>query len=94
MAFDSHKRYPWVEREEAESGRLKHCRLEHTPGVIRSYLGQCEPGTAVAVEATGNGYWIVGEIEEAGLRPLLVHPRKAKLRMGRIHKTDRLDTQG
>ena len=94
IAFDSHKRYTWVEREEVESGRLVHQRLAHSRGVIRSYLGQCEPGTAVAVEATGNWYWIVGEIEEAGLRPLLVHPRKAKLMMGMINKTDRLDTHG
>lgn len=48
-------------------------------------------GDAVALEATGNWYWIVGEIEAAGLRPLLVHPRKAKLMMGMINKTDKLD---
>jgi transposase len=48
----------------------------------------------VAVEATGNWYWIVTEIEQAGLRPLLVHPRKAKLMMGLINKTDRLDVHG
>ena len=48
IAFDSHKRYTWVEREEVESGRLVHQRLAHAPGVIRSYLGQCEQGTAVA----------------------------------------------
>jgi len=94
IAFDSHKRYSWVEREEVESGRLVQQRLAHAPGVIRSYLGRCEPGTAVAVEATGNWYWIVGEIEQAGMRPLLVHPRKAKLMMGMINKTDRLDTHG
>jgi transposase len=36
----------------------------------------------------------VGEIEAAGLRPLLVHPRKAKLMMGLINKTDKLDVHG
>ena len=70
IAFDSHKRYTWVEREETESGRVAHSRLEHAPGAIRSYLGQCEPGTAVAVEATGNWYGIVEEIEQAGMPPL------------------------
>ncbi len=94
ISFDSHKHYTWVEREEAESGRLAHCRLAHGRGAIASYLAQCEPGTAVAIEATGNWYWIVGEIEQAGLRPLLVHPRKAKLMMGMINKTDRLDAHG
>ena len=94
IAFDSHKRYTWVEREEPASGRRVGHRLEHKPGAVRSYLARCEAGTAVAVEATGNWYWIVGEIEQAGMRPLLVHPRKAKLMMGMINKTDRLDAQG
>jgi transposase len=94
IAFDSHKHYTWVEREEMESRRRVQQRLAHAPGAIRRYLAGCEPGTAVAVEATGNWYWIVDEIEQAGLRPLLVHPRKAKLMMGMINKTDKLDAQG
>jgi transposase len=52
------------------------------------------PHQMVAVEATGNWYWIIGEIEEAGHQPLLVHPRKAKLMMGLINKTDKLDVHG
>lgn len=94
IAFDSHKHYSWVEREEAETGAVRHCRLQHAPGAIRSYLSGCEPGTAVAVEASGNWYWIVAEMEQAGLRPALVHPRKAKLMMGMINKTDKLDAHG
>ncbi len=34
------------------------------------------------------------EIEQAGLRPRLVHARKAKLMMGQINKTDQLDGHG
>jgi transposase len=42
------------------------------------------------------GYWyhIMDEIEAAGCTPLLVHPRKAKLMMGCINKTDKLDVHG
>lgn len=94
IAFDSHKRYTWVEREEVETGRMMHHRLAHQPGAIRSYLAGCPAGTAVAVEATANWYWIIEEIEQAGLKPQLVHPRKAKLMMGLINKTDRLDAHG
>lgn len=94
IAFDSHKHYTLVERQEVESGRVQHCRLEHAPGAIRRYLAGCEPGTAVALEATANWYWILEEIEQAGLRPLLVQPRKAKLMMGLINKTDKLDVHG
>ena len=94
IAFDSHKRYTWIEREQIETGRVEHCKLAHDRGAIAAYLQRCERGTAVAVEATGNWYWIVEEIEQAGLKPLLVHPRKAKLMMGMVNKTDKLDAHG
>lgn len=94
IAFDSHKRYTWVEHEQVGSGKLRHYRLEHAPGAIRQALAGSKPGSAVALEATANWYWIVDEIEQAGLRPRLVHPRKAKLMMGLINKTDKLDAHG
>src|ERR1700681_3273616 len=94
IAFDSHKRYTWVDREDRSTRENSCHRLEHAPGAVREYLNGCEPGTPVAVEATGNWYWIIDEIEQAGLRPQLVHPRKAKLMMGLTNKTDKLDAQG
>src|SRR6266446_2299224 len=94
IAFDSHKRYTIMERENRQTSVARQRRIEHAPGAICGALRDCEPGTPVAVEATGNWYWIIGEIEQAGLRPLLVHPRKAKLMMGLINKTDKLDVHG
>lgn len=94
IAFDSHKHYTWVEQEKVESGKVRQCRVEHAPGAIRRILARCRPGTRVALEATANWYWIVEEIEQAGLVPQLVHPRKAKLMMGLINKTDKLDAHG
>ena len=94
IAFDSHKRYTWVERQDAQTGQVHYGRVAHAPGAIRSYLAGCQPSTPVALEATANWYWIVEEIEQAGLQPLLVHPRKAKLMMGLINKTDKLDAHG
>jgi len=94
IAFDSHKRYTWVEREAVQGGKVRQYRVEHAPGAIRQALAGCSPGTAVAIEATANWYWIVDEIEQAGLTPKLVHPRKAKLMMGLMNKTDQLDAHG
>ncbi len=94
IALDAHKRYSWMEREEIRSGKVRHARIEHGPGAIRRGLEGRARGTAVAMEATGNWYWIVDEIEQAGLEPKLVHPRKAKLMMGMINKTDKLDAHG
>jgi transposase len=94
IAFDSHKRYTWVDREDHSTGKSNGHRLEHAPGAVQNYLSGCEPGTAVAVEATGNWYWIINEIEQAGMQPQLVHPRRAKLMMGLTNKTDKLDARG
>ena len=94
IAFDSHKRYTLVEIEERSTGKRRQFRVEHSRGAIEHCLKGCEAGTPVAVEATGNWYWIVDEIERAGCVPRLVHPRKAKLMMGMINKTDKLDVHG
>lgn len=95
IAFDSHKHYTLAEQEDRATGRSRLTRIEHRRGAIRGFLCErCEPGTPVAVEAIGNWYWIVEEIEAAGLEPRLVHPRKAKLMMGNYNKTDKLDVHG
>lgn len=94
IAFDSHKHYTLAERDPKGKGRPRQRRIEHRRGAIRAYLSDCPAGGAVAVEATGNWYWIVDEIEEAGQTARLVHPGKAKLMMGMINKTDKLDVHG
>jgi transposase len=94
IAFDSHKHYTLMEREDAQTGRATQQRIEHQRGALCAGLRECAPHQTVAVEATGNWYWIIGEIEQAGHQPLLVHPRKAKLMMGLINKTDKLDVHG
>lgn len=94
IAFDSHKHYTLAEVEEAGGGEPRQERIEHERGAIRQWLRSRERGGAVAVEAIGNWYWIVDEIEQAGMKPNLVQPRKAKLMMGMINKTDKLDVHG
>jgi transposase len=94
IAFDSHRKYTLAEREERDTGAVRQERIEHRRGALRAYLADAEAGTAVAVEALGSWYWIVEEIEAAGLVPALVHPRKAKVMMGMINKTDKLDVHG
>lgn len=94
IAFDSHKHYTLMERQEVQTGRAVQRRIQHQRGALCACLRECERGSQVAVEATGNWYWIVSEIEQAGHHPLLVHPRKAKMMMGLINKTDKLDVHG
>ena len=94
IAFDSHKRYTFASVEEAESGKRTDVRIEHTRGAIREFLKPYEPQTPVAVETIGNWYWIVDEIEAAGMLPQLVHARRAKMMLASSKKTDKLDAYG
>ena len=46
------------------------------------------------METIGNWYWIVDEIEAAGMNPRLVHARNAKMMLASSKKTDTLDAHG
>src|SRR3989442_15210871 len=88
IAFDSHKHYTLMERENRETGRAVQLRVTHQPGAILSCLRNCEAGSEVAVEATGNWYWIVSEIEKAGLKPQFGHPRQPRKKEGVTNKAE------
>jgi transposase len=68
--------------------------VHHEPGSIRAFLEAMPEGTPVALESVGNWYWIADEIEAAGCIPLLTHAAKAKVMMGNVNKTDKLDAKG
>lgn len=91
---DAHKKYS-VFATINESGKLgPERRVGHDRESYRSFLRTLPAGSPVAVEATGNWYWMIDEMEKAGLAPRLVHAGKAKAMMGGINKTDKLDARG
>jgi transposase len=94
IAFDSHKHYTFASVEDQATGEVLEAKIPHERGELRKFLRGCEVGSPVAVETIGNWYWIVDEIEAAGFRPRLVHARKAKVMMGMVNKTDKLDARG
>jgi len=94
IALDAHKRYSFASAESLDGIKRTEARIEHEPGAIRRYLGRFECGSPVAVETVGNWYWIIGEIEAAGMVPRLVHARRAKMMLATVNKTDRLDARG
>ena len=94
IAFDSHKRYTLARVERPDGQLLREERINHCRGDIAKFLSAFETGCSVAVETIGNWYWIVDEIEQAQMIPRLVHARKAKLMIGSINKTDKLDARG
>jgi len=94
IAFDSHKRYTQACVEQLNGQRICEERIEHKRGGISEFLKRYEAGTPVAIETIGNWYWLVDEIESAGMEAKLVHARKAKMMIGSVNKTDKLDARG
>ncbi len=93
IAFDSHKKYTLASIDRP-GRRPVETRIDHDRGSLRSFLEDHGPRCPVAVETIGNWYWIVDEIESAGFTPRLVHAGKAKVMMGMVNKTDKLDSRG
>ena len=94
IALDCHKYYSVASVQTPEGTSLAECRIEHRRGSIEAFLTPYSAGCPVAIETIGNWYWIVDEIERAGKVPRLVHARKAKLMLGCVNKTDKLDVRG
>ncbi len=94
IGCDAHKKYS-VFAGISEAGEVIEAkRVEHERTTFRSFLGTLPPASHIAVETVGNWYWIIEEMEKAGHVPSLVHAAKAKLMMGQVNKTDKLDAQG
>jgi len=94
IALDAHKRYSQVCVQSKNGKLLCEKRINHHRGQIAGFLGRWTPGSSVAVETIGNWYWIVDEIEASDMQPRLVHAHKAKLMLGCVNKTDKLDARG
>jgi len=94
IALDVHKRYTWARVENGEGERLYESRLTHSRGTIENFVKRWPGGSPVALETVGNWYWVVDEIEGGGGQPQLVNARLAKLMLGSVNKSDKLDARG
>jgi transposase len=94
IGCDVHKKYSVFAAVDEKGVHGQTRRVEHDREGFRSFLGTLPPRSPIAVETTGNWYWIVDEMERAGHTPALAHAAKSKLMMGQINKTDKLDANG
>lgn len=94
IGCDAHKRYSQFEAQDGGGKVVDRTKVMHDRGAILEYLSRFPEGTPVALETVGNWYWIADEIEAAGCLPLLTHAAKAKVMMGHVDKTDKLDANG
>src|SRR5262249_27929848 len=69
IAFDAHKHYTLASVEQADGRLVRELQIPHERGALRQFLQRCDVGSPVAVETTGNWYWIVDEIERLGVPP-------------------------
>ncbi len=69
IGCDAHKKYS-VFTGLSEAGEIIPAkRVEHDKNKFRSYLETLPIGSTIAVESTGNWYWLVDEMEKAGHKP-------------------------
>jgi len=94
VGCDAHRRYSQFAVLDRDGRLSQQIRVDHEPGAIQAFLEDMPEGTPVALETVGNWYWIADEIEAAGCVPLLTHAAKAKVMMGNVNKTDKLDAKG
>jgi transposase len=94
IGCDAHKKYSVFAGVTEDGEVIQAKRVEHDRKAFRSFLQTLPPSSQIAVETTGNWYWLIDEMEKAGHTPSLVHAGKAKLMMGHINKTDKLDAWG
>ncbi len=94
IGCDAHKKYSVfsVVNERGQAGGPE--RVQHDKELYRKYLNYLPAGSKIAIESVGNWYWMIEAMEQAGHIPILVNPKKAKLLMGNINKTDKLDARG
>jgi transposase len=94
LGCDAHRKYSvFVTVDERGKASLP-VRVEHDRPKLRRFLRGIPPGAPVAVEATGGWYWLVDELEEAGLIPHLAQPFAARRMLGvGAKKTDTVDAR-
>jgi transposase len=94
IGCDAHRRYSVFVVMDDKGQASKPVRVEHDRSELREYLRRLPAGSKVAIESTGGWYWLVDEIEAAGLKPQLANAYQAKQRMTGRNKTDKFDARG
>lgn len=94
IGCDAHARYSVFVSMDENGKTSAPMRVEHDELEMRRFLDGLPAGSPVALESSGNWYWLVRAMEEAGLEPRLAHALEVKKRMPGRNKTDALDAKG
>ena len=77
IGLDLHKRYSTVCEKDTRGRTLRELQVDNTTE-LQNYAGSLGPHCSVAVEATGNWYYLYETIESSGAEVALCHPLKTK----------------
>ena len=94
VAIDLHKRRSQVGTLD-EWGEVKQQSIEHDgdAGEMQAFFQGLAPGSRIAIEATGNWWWVVDLAEECGHEVVLSNPKKTRAIADACLKNDRVDTE-
>ncbi|MFQ5817629.1 MAG: IS110 family transposase [Terriglobia bacterium] len=92
VGVDLHKRFSQVAILD-QKGVITEQRIEHQGTQMEEFLCGLEPGSQVAVEATGSWHWFVDMVESTGHQVHLSHPKQTKAIAHARLKNDRMDAE-
>ena len=92
VAIDLHKRHSQVGTLD-EWGEVKQQRIEHDgdAGGMPAFFQGLEVGSRIALEATGNWWWVVDWAEECGHEVVLSNPKQTRAIADACLKNDQGD---
>jgi transposase len=93
IGIDLHKQFFQASAMTAAGDRMWETRFPRTDGGLALFRARCNPGTAIAVEASGPTWAFVDAMAGTGSAICVVDPRKTRLKAGFAAKTDRLDAR-
>jgi len=93
IGLDLHRKYSQVAVMDSSGRVLEEGRLENEREEIEGYFSGLSGEVKVAVEATGNWYWLVDLLESCGCEVWLAHPKNVKAIASAKIKTDKIDAR-
>lgn len=91
--LDLHKRHPYLTTMDERGEVLYQGKLPNDREVIRDFFRGLGQGAEVAIEATGNWYWMYEVQEDLGQEVKLSNPVKTKAIASAKIKTDKIDSR-
>ena len=95
IGCDGHRDYSVFGGLDENGAKIEPVRVEHRGDELAEFLSTLQPGTDIALEATGTWYHLVDAMENAGMKPHLAQAHAARHLYGRgSHKFDERDCEG